>query len=110
MMFICYYSFCDSSLLSVQLVLVLFSFLFLSVLSCLFLYSNLCSVRFQEIVSECSLSLLAASKAIVRQSGSDIDGQLFLIKHLLILREQITPFDIEFAIVVKQVSNANCLL
>ncbi|CAK9186518.1 unnamed protein product [Ilex paraguariensis] len=41
----------------------------------------------QEAVEVCSLSIQKASKLIVKKS-SPMDGQLFLIKHLLILREQ----------------------
>ena len=38
-------------------------------------------------------SIVYASKAI-KTKKTDFDGQLFLIKHLLILREQISPFNI----------------
>ncbi|KAL6519237.1 Golgi transport complex subunit 3 [Orobanche gracilis] len=41
----------------------------------------------QEAVEVCSLSILKASKLIAKRS-STMDGQLFLIKFLLILREQ----------------------
>lgn len=41
------------------------------------------------------MSLSTASTAISNKS-SPIDGQLFLIKHLLILKQQIVAFDIEF--------------
>ncbi|KAL8186710.1 UNVERIFIED_CONTAM: Golgi transport complex subunit 3 [Gekko kuhli] len=51
----------------------------------------------QEALSACIQSLLAASEAIGRNKGQ-VDGQLFLIKHLLILREQIAPFHTEFTI------------
>ncbi|ETE71564.1 Conserved oligomeric Golgi complex subunit 3, partial [Ophiophagus hannah] len=51
----------------------------------------------QEALSACIQSLLAAADSIAR-SKTQIDGQLFLIKHLLILREQIAPFHTEFTI------------
>ncbi|KAG5444598.1 Golgi transport complex subunit 3 [Clonorchis sinensis] len=51
----------------------------------------------QECVSMCVLSLLKASEAISSRR-STIDGQLFLIKHLLILREQMSPFHVEFSV------------
>ncbi|GAA6081558.1 conserved oligomeric Golgi complex subunit 3, partial [Tachysurus ichikawai] len=51
----------------------------------------------QEALSACTLSLLKASEVICKNK-SQIDGQLFLIKHLLIMREQIAPFHTDFAI------------
>ncbi|KAL7881188.1 hypothetical protein AOLI_G00080360 [Acnodon oligacanthus] len=51
----------------------------------------------QEALSACIQSLLKASEIILKNK-SQIDGQLFLIKHLLILREQIAPFHADFAI------------
>ncbi|KAF5399156.1 Component of oligomeric golgi complex 3 [Paragonimus heterotremus] len=51
----------------------------------------------QECVSVCVQSLVKASDAIaIRRTPAD--GQLFLIKHLLILREQMTPFNVDFSV------------
>ena len=51
----------------------------------------------QETLSMCIHSLTKASE-LIKKKKSSIDGQLFLIKHLLILREQIAPFNVDFAI------------
>uniref|UniRef100_A0A4W3J795 Conserved oligomeric Golgi complex subunit 3 n=1 Tax=Callorhinchus milii TaxID=7868 RepID=A0A4W3J795_CALMI len=51
----------------------------------------------QEALSACIQSLLAAADSITKNK-TQTDGQLFLIKHLLILREQIAPFHTDFAI------------
>uniref|UniRef100_A0A3B3R7D3 Conserved oligomeric Golgi complex subunit 3 n=1 Tax=Paramormyrops kingsleyae TaxID=1676925 RepID=A0A3B3R7D3_9TELE len=51
----------------------------------------------QEALSACIQSLLKAAD-IIMKNKMQIDGQLFLIKHLLILREQIAPFHTDFAI------------
>lgn len=48
-----------------------------------------------EAVNACTSALVDASKRI--SSKSPIDGQLFLIKHLFSLKEQISPFDISFS-------------
>ena len=50
----------------------------------------------QDAIQECTISLKKAS-AEISTTQSSLHGELFLIKHLLILREQITPFEITFA-------------
>ncbi|KAL5783587.1 hypothetical protein ACOSP7_008616 [Xanthoceras sorbifolium] len=62
----------------------------------------------QEAVEVCSVSIQKASKLIVKRS-TPMDGQLFLIKHLLILREQIAPFDIEFSVTHKELDFSHLL-
>ncbi|GJP83624.1 hypothetical protein CLOP_g13752 [Closterium sp. NIES-67] len=62
----------------------------------------------QEAVAVCSDSIQRASKVVARKA-SPMDGQLFLIKHLLILREQIAPFDVEFAVTIKELDFAHTL-
>jgi hypothetical protein len=48
-----------------------------------------------QIVHQTTLSLYQASVQLSSKS-SQVDSQLFLIKHLLILKQQIVAFDIEF--------------
>ncbi|KAK4854252.1 hypothetical protein QYF36_021161 [Acer negundo] len=62
----------------------------------------------QEAVEVCSVSIQKASKLITKRS-TPMDGQLFLIKHLLILREQIAPFDIEFSVTHKELDFSHLL-
>uniref|UniRef100_A0A2C9UA37 Conserved oligomeric Golgi complex subunit 3 n=1 Tax=Manihot esculenta TaxID=3983 RepID=A0A2C9UA37_MANES len=62
----------------------------------------------QEAVEVCSLSTQKASKLIAKRTTA-MDGQLFLIKHLLILREQIAPFDIEFSVTYKELDFSHLL-
>jgi len=50
----------------------------------------------QDAVSGCTEALIASSKRLAKLKGSQ-DSQLFLIMHLLKLREQIVPFDIDFS-------------
>ena len=52
----------------------------------------------QEALSMCITSLVAASQQIKQRRASSVDGELFLIKHLLILREQIVPFNVDFSV------------
>ncbi|KAI8837557.1 Sec34-like family-domain-containing protein [Chytridium lagenaria] len=49
----------------------------------------------QEAISLCLKSLLSATEVIEKKT-TKIDGQFFLIKNLLMLREQIAPFDSNF--------------
>ncbi|KAK7484256.1 hypothetical protein BaRGS_00024505 [Batillaria attramentaria] len=51
----------------------------------------------QEALQACVESLKNACDGITKRKGA-LDGQLFLIKHLLILREQIAPFQADFSI------------
>jgi len=51
----------------------------------------------QELVHGCVTSLFNAFGSI-KQTRGLMHGQLFLIKHLLILRDQITPFEARFSI------------
>ncbi|KAJ4963906.1 hypothetical protein NE237_023845 [Protea cynaroides] len=62
----------------------------------------------QEAIEVCSLSIQKSSKLIAKKS-SPMDGQLFLIKHLLILREQIARFDIEFSVTHKELDFSHLL-
>ncbi|KIW71516.1 hypothetical protein PV04_03673 [Phialophora macrospora] len=48
-----------------------------------------------QIVHQTTLSLVSASSQISTRS-SPADGQLFLLKHLLLLKSQIVAFDIEY--------------
>ncbi|KAL0268200.1 UNVERIFIED_CONTAM: hypothetical protein PYX00_010230 [Menopon gallinae] len=51
----------------------------------------------QEALAMCVQSIAQASNAICNRS-SVIDGKLFEMKHLLILREQVAPFQVDFTI------------
>ncbi|KAG7399189.1 Golgi transport complex subunit 3 [Phytophthora boehmeriae] len=50
----------------------------------------------QDAIHICTASLKMASADIMATQGG-LHGSLFLVKHLLTLREQITPFEIQFA-------------
>ena len=54
-----------------------------------------------EAVGLCTDALKRASVTISSAQSPD-DGDLFLIKHLLVLREQLTPFDINFAAIKRR--------
>lgn len=56
-----------------------------------------------SLIPKCELCLdvaQMAARAVGRRSSS-LDGQLFLTKQLLILREQIAPFEADFSVVEK---------
>ncbi|RNA36024.1 Conserved oligomeric Golgi complex subunit [Brachionus plicatilis] len=51
----------------------------------------------QETLSMCIQSLIKAAE-LIQKNKTKSDSELFLIKHLLILREQISPFSNEFSV------------
>jgi len=51
----------------------------------------------QEALSLCIQSLINAGN-MIGKNQTPLDGHLFQIKHLLILREQITPFQVDFSV------------
>ena len=53
--------------------------------------------RYRFKVGLCTDALKSAALAVTAKKGDTVDGDLFLVKHLLILREQLTPFDVNFA-------------
>merc|ERR1719228_1302256 len=53
----------------------------------------------QEVLSACLESVASAATIISENTAkTKADGQLFEIKHLLILREQIAPFQVDFKV------------
>lgn len=54
----------------------------------------------QDAIQICTVSLKMASADLTASKGA-LHGTLFLVKHLLTLREQITPFDIKFSLTNK---------
>lgn len=51
----------------------------------------------QDAVAAATSSVQGAAKVVLAKSGP-LDGQLFVIRHLLFLREQIAPFQVDFAV------------
>uniref|UniRef100_A0A1B6E5D0 Conserved oligomeric Golgi complex subunit 3 C-terminal domain-containing protein n=1 Tax=Clastoptera arizonana TaxID=38151 RepID=A0A1B6E5D0_9HEMI len=51
----------------------------------------------QEALSMCIQSISDAAQAI-KSNKTTLDGELFQVKHLLILREQIAPFQVDFTV------------
>ncbi|DAZ93461.1 TPA: LOW QUALITY PROTEIN: hypothetical protein N0F65_006520, partial [Lagenidium giganteum] len=54
----------------------------------------------QDAIQICTATLKMASADLMASKGP-LHGTLFLVKHLLTLREQITPFDIKFSVRAK---------
>nr|PNR40884.1 hypothetical protein PHYPA_018287 [Physcomitrium patens] len=62
----------------------------------------------QDAINMCSTSIQRSSKLIERRA-SQMDAQLFLIKHLLTLREQIAPYEIDFSVTHKELDFTHLL-
>eukprot|EP00879_Flechtneria_rotunda_P017545 GHRR01018394.1.p1 GENE.GHRR01018394.1~~GHRR01018394.1.p1 ORF type:complete len:715 (+),score=305.59 GHRR01018394.1:627-2771(+) len=51
----------------------------------------------QEAVAACTACVQGAGRLVAKQAGP-LDGQLFVIQHLLFLREQIAQFDVDLTV------------
>mmetsp|Transcript_1833 Transcript_1833/g.2706 ORF Transcript_1833/g.2706 Transcript_1833/m.2706 type:complete len:848 (+) Transcript_1833:73-2616(+) len=56
----------------------------------------------RESIQACARSLKEGSLVILQRSSSQMHADLFLVKHLLILREQLSPFDMDLRSVERQ--------
>ena len=45
-------------------------------------------------VDECVKSLQKGAEAVTKKNGNELMGSLFLVRHLMVLREQLIPFDL----------------
>ena len=70
------------------------------------------SVLAQETIKACMANLMNAAQAIkaaprATLPTAELDSRLFLVRHLLQLREQISPFEVNFQVTEKRVDLTN---
>ena len=73
------------------------------------------SVLAQEAIKACTYNLMQVAteiKGVPRTTlpTAELDSRLFLVKHLLQLREQISPFEVNFEVVEKHIDMTNLRL
>eukprot|EP00754_Rhynchopus_humris_P028959 Rhum_TRINITY_DN15185_c8_g2::Rhum_TRINITY_DN15185_c8_g2_i1::g.142890::m.142890/K20290/COG3, SEC34; conserved oligomeric Golgi complex subunit 3 len=70
------------------------------------------SVLAQETIKACMANLMSAAQSIkaaprATLPTAELDSRLFLVRHLLQLREQISPFEVNFQVTEKRVDLTN---